>query len=134
MSDSLFYESQALLGSLVWKHSVGKRIKTDCKYYDSTSTHTHTHARTTHTHTHTHTHTVHGNFSEHEMHIYTLLHELACNIESYCTSGRGIFTSRRRVKMQSMVAIIAICMLISVIKCLLSIPEQRLISSHVKYR
>ena len=31
---------------------------------------------------------------------YTLLHELACNIVSYCTSGRGIFTSRRRVKMQ----------------------------------
>ena len=25
MSDLLFYESQALLGSLVWKHSVGKR-------------------------------------------------------------------------------------------------------------
>ena len=31
---------------------------------------------------------------------YTLLHELACNIVSYCTSGRGIFMSRRRVKMQ----------------------------------
>ena len=29
---------------------------------------------------------------------YTLLHELACNIVSYCTSGCGIFTSRRRVK------------------------------------
>ena len=26
---------------------------------------------------------------------YTLLHELACNIASYCTSGRGIFTSHR---------------------------------------
>ena len=24
-----------------------------------------------------------------------LLHELACNTASYCTSGRGIFTSRR---------------------------------------
>ena len=31
---------------------------------------------------------------------YTLLHKLACNIASYCTNGRGIFTSRRRVKMQ----------------------------------
>ena len=66
--------------------------------------------------------------------IYTLLHELACNIVSYCTSGRGIFTSRRRVKMQSTSAIIAICMLTSVIKCLLSIPEQRLVSSHTKYQ
>ena len=54
---------------------------------------------------------------------YTLLHELACNIASYCTSGRGIFTSRRRVKMQPTSEIIAICMLTSVIKCLLSIPE-----------
>ena len=27
------------------------------------------------------------------IHTYTLLHELACNIVSYCTSGRGIFTS-----------------------------------------
>jgi len=33
---------------------------------------------------------------------YTLLHKLACNIASYCSSGHGIFTSRRRVKMQSM--------------------------------
>ena len=65
---------------------------------------------------------------------YTLLHELACNIASYCTSGRGIFTSRRRVKMQPMSEIIAICMLTSVIKCLLSIPEYRLVSSHAKYR
>ena len=31
---------------------------------------------------------------------FTLLHKLACNIASYCKSGRGIFTSRRRVKMQ----------------------------------
>ena len=66
--------------------------------------------------------------------IYTLLHELACNIVSYCTSGHGIFTSRRRVKMQSTSEIIAICMLTSVIKCLLSIPEQRLVSSHTKYQ
>ena len=65
---------------------------------------------------------------------YTLLHELACNIVSYCTSGRGIFTSRRRVKMQPTSEIIAICMLTSVIKCLLSIPEQRLVSSHTKYQ
>ena len=57
------------------------------------------------------------------IYIYTLLHELACNIASYCTSGRGIFTSRRRVKMQPTSEIIAICMLTSVIKCLLSIPE-----------
>ena len=28
--------------------------------------------------------------------IYTLLHELACNIASYCMSGRGVFTSGRR--------------------------------------
>ena len=28
------------------------------------------------------------------LNIYTLLHELACNIVSYCMSGRGIFTSR----------------------------------------
>jgi len=59
----------------------------------------------------------------HMFNIYTLLHELACNITSYCTSGRGIFTSRRRVKMQPTSAIIAMCMLTSVIKCLLSIPE-----------
>ena len=65
---------------------------------------------------------------------YTLLHELACNIASYCTSGCGIFTSRRRVKMQPTSAIIAICMLTSVIKCLLSIPEQRLVSSHTVTR
>ena len=65
--------------------------------------------------------------------IYTLLHELACNIASYCTSGRGIFMSHRRVKMQPTTAIIAICMLMSVIKCLLSIAEQRLVSSHTKY-
>ena len=52
---------------------------------------------------------------------YTLLHELACNIASYCTSGRGIFTSRRRVKMQPTSAITAICTLTSVIKYLLSI-------------
>ena len=53
-----------------------------------------------------------------------LLRELACNIANYCTSGRGIFTSRRRVKMQPTVSeIIAICMLASVIKCLLSTPE-----------
>ena len=65
---------------------------------------------------------------------YTLLYELACNIVSYCTSGRGIFTSRRRVKMQPTSAIIAIGMLTSVIKCLLSIPEQRLVSSHTKYQ
>ena len=55
------------------------------------------------------------------IHIYTLLHELACNIASYCTSGRGIFTSRRRVKMQPTSAITAICTLTSVIKYLLSI-------------
>ena len=55
--------------------------------------------------------------------IYTLLHELACNIASYCTSGHGIFTSRRRVKMQSTSAITAICTLTSVIKCLLSITS-----------
>ena len=54
---------------------------------------------------------------------YTLLHKLACNIASYCTSGRGIFTSRRRVKMQPTSEIIAICMLTSVIKCLLSILQ-----------
>ena len=54
---------------------------------------------------------------------YTLLHELACNIANYCTSGRGIFTSRRRVKMQPTSEIIAICMLTSVIKCFLSTPE-----------
>ena len=54
---------------------------------------------------------------------YTLLHELACNIASYCMSGSSIFTSRRRVKMQPTSAIIAICMLTSVIKCLVSIPE-----------
>ena len=53
--------------------------------------------------------------------IYTLLHELACNIASYCTSGRGIFTSLRRVKMQPTSAITAICTLTSVIKYLLSI-------------
>ena len=69
-----------------------------------------------------------------EVDIYTSLHELACNIASYCTSGRGIFTSRRRVKMQPTSAIIAICMLTRVIKCLLSIPEQRLVSSHTKYQ
>ena len=68
------------------------------------------------------------------MNIYTLLHELACNIVSYCTSGRGIFTSRRRVKMQPMSEIIAIGMLMSVIKCLSSIPEQRLVSSYTKYQ
>ena len=66
--------------------------------------------------------------------IYTLLHELACNIASYCTSGHGIFMSRRRVKMQPTSEIIAICMLTSVIKCLLSIPQQRLVSSHTNYR
>ena len=66
--------------------------------------------------------------------IYTLLHELACNIASYCTSGRGIFTSHRRVTMQPMSVIITTCMLTSVIKCLLSIPEQRLVSSHTKYQ
>ena len=44
---------------------------------------------------------------------YTLLHELACNIASYCTSGRGIFTCHRRVKMQPTSEIIAICMLAS---------------------
>ena len=65
---------------------------------------------------------------------YTLLHELVCNITSYCTSGHGILMSCRRVKMQPTSEIIAICMLTSVIKCLLSIPEQRLVSSHVKYR
>jgi len=58
-----------------------------------------------------------------EIFPYTLLHELACNIASYCTSGRGIFTSRRRVKMQPTSAILAICMLTSVIKCLLSITN-----------
>ena len=36
------------------------------------------------------------------IYIYTLLYELASNIASYCTSGRGIFTSRRQVKMQPM--------------------------------
>ena len=65
---------------------------------------------------------------------YTLLHELACNIVSYYTSGHGIFTSRRRVKMQPTSAIIVICMLTSVIKCLLSVSEQRLVSSHTKYQ
>ena len=54
---------------------------------------------------------------------YILLHRLACNIASYCTSGYGIFTSHRRVKMQPTSAIIAICMLTSVIKCSLSIPQ-----------
>ena len=49
------------------------------------------------------------------IYIYTLLHELACNIASYCMSGCGIFTSRRRVKMQPTSAIIAMCMLTSVI-------------------
>ena len=68
------------------------------------------------------------------LNIYTLLHELACNIASYCTSGRGIFTSCRWVKMQPMSEIIVICMLTSVIKCLLSIPAQRLVSSNMKYR
>ena len=43
--------------------------------------------------------------------IYTLLHELVCNITSYCKSGRGIFMSRRRVKMQPMSTMVAICML-----------------------
>ena len=42
---------------------------------------------------------------------HTLLHELACNIASYCMSGCGIFTSRRRVKMQPTSEIIAMCML-----------------------
>jgi len=68
---------------------------------------------------------------------YTLLHELACNIVSYCTSGRGKFSRAafsRLVKMQPTSAIIAIYMLTSVIKCLLSIPEQRLVSSHTKYQ
>ena len=64
---------------------------------------------------------------------YTLLHELACNIATYCMSGRGIFTSRRRVKIQPTSEIITICMLTRVIECLLSIPEQRLVSSHTKY-
>ena len=36
--------------------------------------------------------------------------------------------------MQPMSAIVTICMLTSLIKCLLSIPEQRLVSSHTKYR
>ena len=66
--------------------------------------------------------------------MYTLLQELACNIVSYCTSGCGIFTSRRWVKMQPTSEIIAICMLTSVIKCLLSIPEQCLVSSNTKYQ
>ena len=45
-------------------------------------------------------------------------------------SGRGIFTSRRRVKIQPTSAIIAICMLTSAIKCLLSV----FVSSHTNYR
>ena len=52
-------------------------------------------------------------FPDYHKLYYTLLHELACNIASYCTSGCGIFTSRRRVKMQPT----------SVIKCSLSTPE-----------
>ena len=67
--------------------------------------------------------------------VYTLLHELACNITSYCTSGRGrYFHEPWQMKMQPTSEIIAICMLTSVIKCLLSIPEQHLVSSHAKYQ
>jgi len=56
------------------------------------------------------------------------------NTVSYCMSGRGIFTSWWRVKMQPTSTMITICILTSVIKCLLSIPEQRLVSSHTKYQ
>ena len=51
------------------------------------------------------------------IYIYTLLHKLARNITSYCTSGRGNFMSRRGVKMQPMSTMVAICMLTLWARC-----------------
>ena len=69
-----------------------------------------------------------------QIYIYTPLHELACNIATYCTSGCGIFMSRRQVKMQPKSAITTIHMLTSVIKYLLFITTTGSCLFHTVYR